>query len=375
MGTEYTNSRELPAPIASAIEKHDFVAVNNGISASRLSDAPQIAALKQMHKVQEDIADKTWALIHRGMLHVLEQGNNTSNVYRAAQAVYRAMKEQALVLKASDKNEDHVEMEQLNALKDQVANFARRYYPLEQERWMIRQVLSVDVPYTVDKPTQGGTVPMQLNKTVFDTIAMYDKQEQILYMPKICTVATAYKPHVRTPWEREANVQVYLLHYNGHPVKAVRAIMIFKDYNREQSKKIANYPSAPSQTIPLNFDSLEKIDIFVRGRLAKHHYAEEYDMPECNAADRWATADSYAVVRPGSDRYVQKKDLPTAQAAQDWINENIRLASGCVVDVVPGESRRCKDFCPVRHVCPQWQREQDKMRGLENKNAKEKFNS
>jgi hypothetical protein len=368
---EYTNSRELPEPMANAIKNHNFFPINDGISVSRLSDAPQIPMLKREHKIQEDVADMTWALIHRGMLNTLEQGSEAQNVYRSAQVISRSMR-----LKSTEmlsKNAEHPKVNTLKKVREVIVKFAKEFFSLDQQPWVINQTMSVDVSFEMDR-IEGdqivSTEKITLTKTVFDTIALYDRTEQVLYLPKICSVATAYKPHLRTQWEREAQVQSYILHHNGMPVKAIRAVMIFKDWSAAEKNKRATYPSAPSQTIPLNLDTMDKIDVFVKGRLRKHAMVESNVMPECTEEDRWSTAESYAVVRPNSERYLIAKDFATAEGAQEWINDRGPTANGCIVDVIPGESRRCKEYCPVRHVCPQWAREQEKLHSLESKNKK-----
>lgn len=368
MAIDYTNSKDLPGPMATAIEKHDFVAVNGGMSVSRLCDSPQINMLKQRNKVSEDVADKTWSLIYRGMLHVLEQGSESQAIYRASQTVYKAIKKQIPILKSLNAEDPRIKT--LDKVKDIVAAFARDNYTLEKERWVIRQTLGTAVKFTATR-SEGAVESsevMELEKTIFETIAMFDRETGTLYLPKICSVATAYKPHLRTQWEREAQIQAFILHHNEMEVKSAMAVMVFKDYSAAQKSKAASYPSSSTQTIPLNLGDPVKTEAYIHERLRMHNLSEQGELPECTAEDRWATADSYAVIRPHAEkRNVVKKDLATLQGAMDWINENSIIASNCVPDIVPGESRRCKEYCPVRHVCPQHQREIEKINSLQAK--------
>lgn len=344
-----TDTKFLPAPFIAAVEASDFVPVNNGLTVSRLADAPQVAHLKSLHNLKEEATDKIWTLITRGIMQVVMKCSPTHGVYDSAVRLYKAMKRTRETLRSMNPSDE--EAEALDGVMRALNDYVKKYYPLDEERYMIDRFMQVGVSVSIPKEDGSGSV--DVSRSIFDTIPFYDCQEKTLYVVKSCSTAAASKPQMRTLWEGEANIKAYLLQQNGYEVASIVAVMVFKDWYKHLVAKRSSYPSQQILSVPLQLFPIAKVEAGVKRRVVEHVRAEEGNVPPCSDKDRWKVPDSYALWRPASNT-IAKGEFHTIAAAEDYMTEHPTRTHGCQIRLQEGESRRCKEYCPVREVCPQW---------------------
>lgn len=365
MSVTVTNIKQFPAPFVDAINFSDFSPTGT-VTLSRLVDAPQIAYLRKRNDLEEDISEKAWTLISKALLQVIENGDDNHRHRRAFSTVI-----QALVQIQNEKN-DAEETDMIDARAIQEHNKAlgeilnaldvisKEHYPADKDRYMIRQSygVSFEESYTCFKGTDKEFSGKE-QQTVFETIPLYDKQEQVLHFMKICSTWHATKPDMRNSWVREANIQAYILEKNGFPVKSITATMIFKNWEMGKIGVQKDYPTSQMQSMQLPIHKIEDTEKLIKVQLRRHLRASNGDVPECLPNERWADADSWIVMRPGA-----KKPLKRCQSEQEalqWLGANRVKAVDGYIEKEPGKSKRCESYCPVREVCPQWKKQREKL--------------
>ncbi len=87
----YTNTSNLPLPMASALQRDDYVKVGD-ISVSSLISAPRRVALLQRHdgEITVDVCEHMWLLLGKSVHKVLESADTTN-----------ALKEERLTMKVN----------------------------------------------------------------------------------------------------------------------------------------------------------------------------------------------------------------------------------------------------------------------------------
>lgn len=77
---KYTNNSNLPLPMASALQRDDYVKVGD-ISVSSLISAPRRIALLQRHdaEIVTDVTENMWLLLGKSVHKVLESADTTNH--------------------------------------------------------------------------------------------------------------------------------------------------------------------------------------------------------------------------------------------------------------------------------------------------------
>jgi hypothetical protein len=355
MATHYSNEYNLPGPVSEAIKFFDEVASGN-LPVSRLGDAPQISYLRKRNDVEEDVSDKVWSMINRALIQVIENGNPRARVLRALSVVSSHLHDVQSELRLSEDSSQASEYGLLASKLDELVLGS-----LPDDGWLIRQSMSVEVPYSVDMSkgfTHSGTT------RVYDTIAMYEKASGTLYFPRVCSTAMYTKPQLRTGWIREANTQATILEFNGFEVKRIVCVMVYKDWHSSRAIKSDSYPLKQIDTVDFELKDFDTREKFIRQRVAAHAMTEMGDIVECKPADQWKRADEYAVVRPGAKRPVIKKFLNRTDA-EEHLQRNRHMMTDAFVDIIPGERTRCEHYCSVREFCKQWEKERESTRTIQ----------
>lgn len=351
---EITNTKGLPEPFVQAISFNDFLPAGN-LSAYRAQEPPQITRLKKLNKIEEDVSDKIWTLLSRTLVQVVENGVDSARHRRSFTNVIQMI---------SDIANDELNEEVKAVLHETIGRLDKisaEYIPAD-DRYLLRQSFSIKVttPFTIFKGTENE---QNLSGTmyVFDTIPMYDTVDKILYYPRICNVFHAEKPEMRDTWVRESNVQAAILRANGFEVSAIKAIMLFKDWNQGRAEADIDgktgYPQKQVEVISLPVNNPDKVNKFITARVAQHLRLEHGDIAKCSPSDRWETATEYAVVRPASTRLAKEtvvKRTFTETEANTWLAKHRDRYTNGIVKKKPGRSKRCEGYCPVAQYCPQW---------------------
>lgn len=180
---------------------------------------------------------------------------------------------------------------------------------------------------------------------------------------------------VKPEWEAQINCYVYLLGQHGRTVTKAQIVAIGRDWNKSRARRERDYPQKGICIKPVVLWPAEQTLAYIKERVRLHKAAEQGVWPECNAEDRWARPDIYALMKKGQKKavklYQSKHAAEFAVARDQYIVER------------PGESTRCEAYCPVSNICEQFKREKEAkslLKQLENSveliqnQAKEKTN-
>jgi len=348
-----TNTKNLPIPIADAIAFSDFFPAGQ-LSASKLIDSSQIASLKKVNSVEEDVSDKVWTLISKALLQVIENGSESQRHRRAYSIVISSLT--SIQDKEKEHEKDAQREEAIATLIGNLDALLQSYYP-PTDRYLIRQSYAVEFEetYVCFKGTDKEFTDTK-STTIFDTIPLYDKETKTLYYTKICNTFHATKSDLRNSWVRESNMQAYILQVNGFDVEKIEAIMIFKDFSAARVDS-PDYPKSQIETMLLPLHRSEDIEKLIHIQLKKHMRAYHGDVAECTPSERWAESDSWSVKTKGLPR-AHKTGLQSIEEAEAWLGANRVRFINAEVEFKKGKSRRCESYCPVREHCQQFKNEQ-----------------
>lgn len=165
----------------------------------------------------------------------------------------------------------------------------------------------------------------------------------------------------KNEWVQQCNVYKWLAEKNGLTIKKMQIVAILRDW---QSSKAGpdepDYPSAPSLTVPVEIWPTEKVEAFLRERLALHaKAAEKPSSAPCSAEERWERGEKFAVMQKGRKRALRL--LPSYGEAQTFIT-NTGLPN-LEIDHRPALQRRCESFCMAAPWCEQRKALGVKLRG------------
>jgi hypothetical protein len=149
-------------------------------------------------------------------------------------------------------------------------------------------------------------------------------------------------------WTAQLNMQLEILRQNGHDAKAIQIVGLIRDFSKPEARRNESYPQSPVVVAPIEMWEREKTQEFINERI-KMHTASALSLPECSKEDRWATDDTYALMKKGQKRAVKLfTDKAEAEAAAQNLAQHF-------VEFREGEPKRCAMYCPVNKFCKQYQ--------------------
>jgi len=152
-------------------------------------------------------------------------------------------------------------------------------------------------------------------------------------------------------WRKQGLIYAWLLKKNGFDAKTCRFIDIIRDHRKSEAKRKSGYPQTPLYVygFTVTDEGLEEIETFLKEKVAEykqHRVMADNDIPPCTAKERWEKQSKYAVKKEGRKTAVRVFD--TAEEANSKVAE---LGNGHYVEVRPGESTRCLDYCSCCNFC------------------------
>lgn len=332
-----TNKFNLPQVLVNAVSVDKHITAGD-ISVTGLIDAPQIRYLKKHNDYEEDVMDMIWALMGTAVHHVLERAESSSS------------DAQKLISAAGVLNEQSREKsdESLSKASEYLKKKASELFPGHANDDVItEQTLSV----TIDGMTISGT---------FDRLV---KSEKLLQDYKNCSVYQYIYPESRKKWAAQVNLYRYLIFKQlGILVEKAQIIAIFRDWSEARGKSNKDYPDNPIKIIDIPLFPIEKVEAYLKGRIYLHKRADNGDVEPCSGEDRWATSDRFAVMPAGGKKALRVLD--TEAAAKDFLDKEGHRYKGAVIELRPGESKRCDSYCPVANVCPQYKAMKEKINSV-----------
>lgn len=157
-------------------------------------------------------------------------------------------------------------------------------------------------------------------------------------------------------WEEQLNIYAWLYRHSGFTVEHAQIVAILRDWRRSELLRDSAYPPCPVVVKPIQLWTLDEQREFVERRVALHKDSASLTddaLPPCSDEDRWASPTQYALMRHGQRRAVRlfrsRHDAEKALSLCD--------AERYRIDVRPGMSRRCEQYCTAAPWCNQWAEE------------------
>lgn len=190
------------------------------------------------------------------------------------------------------------------------------------------------------------------NSKVTGKVDLYDLQNEIIYDWK---TASVYKWTFAdfSDWDKQGLIYAWLLKQNGLKVKEIRFVALLKDHSKSKARKESDYPQKPAQvhSVKVTDEALAEIEQFIKIKVEANEKAKlipDAELPPCSEESRWATSDTFAIMKEGRKSAVRvfdnKADAELMLKSLDdkhWLQER------------KGESRKCVDgYCTCRNFCP-----------------------
>lgn len=300
-----TNKHGLPKPIMNALKNDKYVKRGN-ISVTSLIDAPRIVIGRKFFKYEEDMADMLWSLFGTAMHKVVELGCEK-------------------------------DMDYLNELQ-------------------LEYTLVIDgVEYVLTGTTD-----------------LYNKESKRLSDLKNTSV-WKYMKGVKQDddWVKQTNVYAALLRNQTKlEVESISIIAVFRDFSSMKASLEKDYPKCQVTEIMLPVFSQEKMLNYIKQRMELHFreernfYLNESDfenlsdklelLPKCTDKEKWKSETVLKVKKPGATRALKNFTIKTDKDKEECIkyfNEKLSAGENVGIEEVKGESRRCKEYCPLRYYC------------------------
>lgn len=179
----------------------------------------------------------------------------------------------------------------------------------------------------------------------------------------VWTVRDGLKPE----WEEQVNLLALLARCNGQTINDAQIVCLFRDWSvMEARRNSGNYP--PKQVRVFNVPIWDHpiALAFAERRVTAHQDAQLKELPECTAEERWDKPTVYAVMKEGRQRAVR---LFETQREAETMAAGLRKH---FVEVRPGESVRCENYCSAAPFCDQFKaiKEAETLLATENQEAK-----
>lgn len=173
----------------------------------------------------------------------------------------------------------------------------------------------------------------------FDRLAV---QEGLLQDFKVTSV-NAIRNGFRREWEEQLNLLALLLCENGLPVQRLEAVAILRDWcprHRESGEALCQV-----QRVEIPLWSEIRAEEFLDERIRLHQMSRSY-LPECSPEERWASGDSWAVMKLKA-----KRATGVYQTEAEALEKLNSLDGDYRIEHRPGRCIRCESYCPARTVC------------------------
>ncbi|MFN5416461.1 MAG: PD-(D/E)XK nuclease family protein [Flavobacteriia bacterium] len=325
MAIKFTNKHNLPQEFVDAITLDNHV-VNGDISVTTLIDAPQVRLLRKTTDYEVDVTDQMAMFFGTAIHERLETAHQASYDARTlwkASAVLSKLGEE----KGAKRLNEIVETSLKEKISDDV--LTEQTLTIESNGWVV-----------------SGTVDR------------YIKSEKRLRDYKTITASALAFPEQKTSWKLQQNIYAAMLRAIGYEVEHIEIVAIVKDWSKMKLKSSKDYPQAPVVIIPLEVGENDKVLKYIDQRVLIHQRAEQGESIPCTKLDRWAKADTYAVKKKGGKNAL--RTFPAQKMAEAFVTENqfkYPPAQALYIEFRPAESFRCKNYCSMSSVCPQYKAE------------------
>jgi hypothetical protein len=340
-----TNKFNLPETLVKAVA-YDTHRTNGTISVTTLIDGPQIRVLKAKYDYTVDVMDGLYALLGTALHHILERSDVDYMKKQAFLMVSETLIEKSLEYAQSSPES----APQLASAGKWLASIIPVLFPEINDRYIFERTLQLELP--------GGGI-------LSGTFDLYDKHKKILYDYKYCSVFSFMNPESKQKWVEQTNIYAYMLMMAGFEVKEIRIVAFFRDWSRHGIMKDRGYPPSQIQEIVIAVRPPEKTLALIYEHNELHMAADRGENVQCDGKIRWAKADVYAVMASGRKNSVINMD--NEAEALKYIDNNAYRYKDLYLQVRPGGSMRCENYCVVSKFCRQRAAELQRINDLKGK--------
>jgi len=165
---------------------------------------------------------------------------------------------------------------------------------------------------------------------------------------------------IKPEWLAQMDMYAWLLNEAGHTVFEAQIWMLLREYDARRAEREKSYPARFIEldvglrgSEEVKDEVVKKIDTILSYEAAVHAGRAE-DLPPCSDEDRWLRGEAYAVMKKGRKTAIKLYRVSEyADAAKTLAEKHAeRLGGQHYVEHRPGEYVRCKNYCPVRNICP-----------------------
>lgn len=188
-----------------------------------------------------------------------------------------------------------------------------------------------------------------LGRQLSGKIDAYDPVSKTLYDYKVPSVYEFKNGKVPEKFEQQLNGYKYLMELAGHEITRLVLSVYFRHWSEARIHQEDGYPPRKIMEMPVEIWDTNKTKEFLQHRVRAHINAET-DLPVCDAKERWAKNEQWAVMKKGRKSALKLYDHnanAVNHAAQD---------KDFYVEHRPEEiGMRCEKYCPVSKHCDWYQ--------------------
>lgn len=169
---------------------------------------------------------------------------------------------------------------------------------------------------------------------------------------KLTSIYAMQDKTLKFEWEAQVNIYAELIRLAGKQVSKAQIVAIGRDWSKRRAERESDYPQRQVICRPVYLWTSQQVRTYLERRIALHQAAQrEGTWPECTPEERWATPEIWAVMKKGNKRAV--KLHYDAGSADTHIEKATKDKAKLFIEYRPGESVRCKSYCPVSRFCQQ----------------------
>lgn len=178
-------------------------------------------------------------------------------------------------------------------------------------------------------------------------------ENEIISDWKFVKTSALYYQSSFAQFEKQLNCYDYMFHIHGFPVKEIQDVLIFRDWSAAMTKD-PEYPQFDVQSHKPELWGHEKTYQFIKERLSAHANPEH----QCTDEERWAIKPKFAVMKKGQKRSKKNHDnVDDARFHASELNRAEGKPGMYYVEDRPGDEwKRCREYCDVSSVCPQYRK-------------------
>jgi hypothetical protein len=153
-------------------------------------------------------------------------------------------------------------------------------------------------------------------------------------------------------WRMQGIGYAWLLVNNGFEVKKARFTALLKDHKKSEARNKADYPKSPCYIYEFDISDADiaMFDSFVREKVTEYIRLSNFKddtIPECSEKERWASEDTFAVMKEGRKSAVRVFVEPVS--AESFLSE--QTGGKYYIEKRPGESKKCLEYCGCCDFC------------------------